>query len=113
MNRLRGLMEGQGLAEYAFMLSLVAVVVAFVLVLVGPQIGMIFSNLHEVGFVEIADSGSEDLGAGEPEDEEPVGPPDCYGSLLLPIMVSVMGAAVLSSRLVPKLRDNGLRFGAV
>ena len=35
--------EGQGLVEYALILFLVAVVVIAILVLLGPQIGNIFS----------------------------------------------------------------------
>jgi pilus assembly protein Flp/PilA len=35
--------EGQGLVEYALILFLVAVVVIAILVLLGPQIGSVFS----------------------------------------------------------------------
>jgi pilus assembly protein Flp/PilA len=35
--------EGQGLVEYALILFLVAVVVIAILILLGPQIGSIFS----------------------------------------------------------------------
>lgn len=37
--------EGQGLTEYAFILVLVAVTVLAVLLLLGPAIGNVFSNL--------------------------------------------------------------------
>ncbi len=38
--------EGQGLVEYALILFLVAVVVIAILVLLGPQIGQVFSSVH-------------------------------------------------------------------
>jgi pilus assembly protein Flp/PilA len=38
--------EGQGLVEYALILFLVAVVVIAVLVLLGPQIGSVFSAVN-------------------------------------------------------------------
>jgi pilus assembly protein Flp/PilA len=37
--------EGQGLVEYALILFLVAVVVIAILVLLGPQIGKVFSSV--------------------------------------------------------------------
>jgi pilus assembly protein Flp/PilA len=37
--------EGQGLVEYALILFLVAVVVIAILVLLGPQIGGVFSQV--------------------------------------------------------------------
>ena len=39
--------EGQGLVEYALILVLVAIVVIAVLMLLGPVIGNIFSNIIE------------------------------------------------------------------
>ena len=39
--------EGQGLVEYALILSLVAIVVISVLMLLGPKIGDIFSTIVE------------------------------------------------------------------
>ena len=41
--RTKELKEGQGLVEYALILFLVAVVVIAILILVGPQIGSVFS----------------------------------------------------------------------
>lgn len=38
-------MSGQGLVEYAMIISLVAIIVIVVLVLLGPAIGNIFSNV--------------------------------------------------------------------
>ncbi len=37
--------EGQGLVEYALILFLVAIVVIAILVMLGPQIGSIFSSV--------------------------------------------------------------------
>ncbi len=37
--------EGQGLVEYALILFLVAVVVIAILILLGPQIGGVFSSV--------------------------------------------------------------------
>ena len=37
--------EGQGLVEYALILVLIAVVVIAILVLVGPEVGNIFSSI--------------------------------------------------------------------
>ena len=42
---LMSLEEGQGLVEYAFILLLVALVVIAVLLLLGPQIGNVFSQV--------------------------------------------------------------------
>jgi len=39
--------KGQGLVEYALILVLVAVVVIVILALLGPSIGLIFSNIVE------------------------------------------------------------------
>jgi len=40
------LMRGQGMLEYALIIALVAVVVIAALVLLGPQIASIFSNVN-------------------------------------------------------------------
>jgi pilus assembly protein Flp/PilA len=40
------LMRGQGMLEYALIIALVAVVVIAALVLLGPQIANIFSNVN-------------------------------------------------------------------
>ena len=37
--------EGQGLVEYALIISLVAIIVIVVLAILGPSIGNIFSNV--------------------------------------------------------------------
>lgn len=74
--------RGQGLVEYALILTLVAVVVIAVLALLGPSVGNVFSMIV-IAFT-----------MGDPEP-----PPDCYGSLLLPIMVGVTGLGVGVSHL--------------
>ncbi len=38
--------EGQGLVEYALILFLVAVVVIAILIILGPQIGSVFSAIN-------------------------------------------------------------------
>jgi pilus assembly protein Flp/PilA len=38
--------EGQGLVEYALILFLVAVVVIAILIMLGPQIGSVFSSVY-------------------------------------------------------------------
>ena len=77
--------EGQGLVEYSLILVLVAVVVVAVLGLLGPAVGNIFSVVLE------------------PMVTAPDGPPpECYGSLLLPIMVGTAGVGVGLSYLWPK-----------
>ena len=87
--------KGQGMAEYALILSLVAVVVVLVLAILGPAVGNVYSNI-----LNVADA----YGAsGSPEGEPPPeAPPECYGSLLLPIMISATGAMVALSSLVPR-----------
>ncbi len=39
--------EGQGLVEYALILFLVAVVVIAILIILGPQIGSVFSSVNK------------------------------------------------------------------
>ena len=65
--------KGQGLVEYALILVLIAMVVIVVLGLFGPAIGEVFS--------EVVDA-LEQVSAHEEA------PPDCYGSYLLPLMLS-------------------------
>jgi pilus assembly protein Flp/PilA len=38
--------EGQGLVEYALLLGLIAVVVILILILIGPQIGNLYSQVY-------------------------------------------------------------------
>ena len=79
--------EGQGLVEYALILVLVAVVVVVVLTLVGPAVGNIFSVVVEQ-FTMTEES-----------------PPECYSTLLLPIMMGATGLGVGLSYLLPKKTD--------
>ncbi len=37
--------EGQGLVEYALILALVAIVVIAILIILGPQVGSVFSRV--------------------------------------------------------------------
>ncbi len=111
MFRVRDLMEGQGLTEYAFILTLVALVVLFALVLVGPQIGAVFSQVVNYNPMAVAEASSPDPEPPGPEPEEPSGPPDCYGSALMPLMVGLMGAGLLATHGWSKLRRRPLSFG--
>jgi pilus assembly protein Flp/PilA len=43
--KLRASQRGQGLVEYSLIIALVAIVVIAILVLMGPQIGDIFSTI--------------------------------------------------------------------
>jgi pilus assembly protein Flp/PilA len=45
LERLFNRYRGQGLVEYALIIALVAVVVIGILILLGPAIGSIFSNI--------------------------------------------------------------------
>ena len=80
--------HGQDLAEYALLLGLIAVVVMVAVAAFGLSLeGMFFG---------LANTWSEVVAMVEPEpepepDPEPEPVPDCYGSLLLPIMVAVAG----------------------
>jgi pilus assembly protein Flp/PilA len=72
--KILGRTRGQGLVEYALILTLVAMVVIAVLSLLGPSVGNVFSMV--VCLLT---------------QENTVHPPYSYGSLLLPIMVGVTG----------------------
>ena len=45
LKRRRGSERGQGLVEYALIIALVAVIVIAILIVLGPQIGQIFSTI--------------------------------------------------------------------
>jgi pilus assembly protein Flp/PilA len=47
LERLFSRERGQGLVEYALIIALVAVVVIGILILLGPAIGSIFSNIQQ------------------------------------------------------------------
>ena len=38
--------QGQGLVEYALIIALIAIVVIAILILLGPQIGAVFSQIY-------------------------------------------------------------------
>lgn len=77
--------KGQGLVEYGLILVLVAIAIVAALAFLGPQVGDIFSQVMEP------------MGPNP----EP-GPGECYGSLLLPILVGTTGVGVGVSYLLPK-----------
>ena len=80
--KILGRKRGQALVDYGLILVLVAMVVVVVLSVLGPSVGNVFSMI---------------VGALTYQAEDP--PPDCYGSLLLPIMVGVTGFGVGVSHL--------------
>jgi pilus assembly protein Flp/PilA len=47
LNRMHRRERGQGLVEYALIIALIAVVVIGILILLGPAIGSIFSNIQQ------------------------------------------------------------------
>ena len=85
--------EGQGLVEYGLILVLVAIVVIAALMMVGPAVGNIFSTIVK----ELAK---------ETSSHQP--PPECYGSLLLPIMIGTTGLGLGISYLLPNKPARGL-----
>ena len=87
--------KGQGLTEYAMILALVAIVVIFALALLGPAVGGAFSNI-------LMAAGAPPTATPEGAPEPPEPPPECYGSLLLPIMVGSTGLIVGISSMWPK-----------
>lgn len=82
--------DGQDLAEYAILIGLIAIVVMVAVALLGVNLSTLFAEL------------GIELGTRLDPDPEPV--PDCYGSLLLPIMVGITGLATAISRWLPKQR---------
>ena len=80
--------HGQDLAEYALLLGLIAVVVMVAIAAFGLSLEGMFFGLANT-WTEIVAMIAPDP---EPDPEpEPDPVPDCYGSLLLPIMVAVAG----------------------
>lgn len=66
--KLLGSVRGQGVAEYAVLLILVAVVVGGILVIPGPQVGTFFGRITRKLPMDVSESGE---GGGPP--------PDWYG----------------------------------
>jgi Flp pilus assembly pilin Flp len=88
--------HGQDLAEYALLLGLIAVVVMIAVAAFGLSLDGMFVTLAKTCSEVVA------MIAPEPEPEpEPEPVPECYGSLLLPIMVAVAGMAAALSRWQP------------
>jgi Flp pilus assembly pilin Flp len=80
--------NGQGLFEYALLLALVAIVVILLVASLGTWVNSTFSKiLNPLG-----------TDSGQPSDP----PPECYNSLLLPIMVGATGLGVGLARWFPK-----------
>jgi Flp pilus assembly pilin Flp len=101
--------HGQDLAEYALLLGLIAVVVAVSVAAFGISIEDVFVGLAHTVAEVVAMSETDPEPEPEPE-PDPV--PDCYGSLLLPIMVAVAGLGATVSHLRPRqpalAPENGL-----
>jgi len=87
--------QGQGLTEYALILSLVAVVVIVILALLGPAISNVY---NQVVFALNASGGPSQVGPG--------GPADCYGSFLMPVMVGTAGTVMLVMHYFPPKKSN-------
>ena len=85
MKKLLTHVHGQDLAEYALLLGGIALVVLIAVTTFGDA-------LHDV-FQHVADET-----VNMKPHTTPAAPPDCYGSVLLPIMVAVSGAAATVSR---------------
>jgi pilus assembly protein Flp/PilA len=83
--------KGQGIIEYALMLVLVSIVVVVLLGVIGDRVNSTFSKV---------------AGAFQAEPDEirqpPDSPPECYSSLLLPIMVTATGLGVSISTRFPR-----------
>ena len=90
--------RGQGLVEYALILVLVAVVVIVVLAVLGPEIGNVFSQIADV-MDRVAQKAPAETPDPETDPESP--PPECYGTLLLPIMLAASGLLTFLSRFIP------------
>lgn len=84
--------RGQGLVEYALILVLVSLAAILALQLLGPTVGNVFSTIN-YALARVLDY------AGGGVDPEAETPPECYGTLLLPIMVFTSGTiAAVSNR---------------
>jgi Flp pilus assembly pilin Flp len=90
--------HGQDLAEYALLLGLIAVVVMVAIAAFGVSLEALFAGLANT-WIEIVAMISPDPEPDPEPEPEPV--PDCYGSLLLPIMVAVAGLGATVSRWWP------------
>ena len=91
--------KGQGLAEYALIISIVAFIIIVVLALLGPAIGNVYSTL----IYTFQPPAAEVPEPGETIEPPGNGPPECYGSLLLPIMVGCAGAIFALANWLPRI----------
>lgn len=88
--------KGQGLVEYALILILVALASIIALQMFGSTIGNVFSTIN-YALTRVLEY-SEDVAEGITPDIDET-PPECYGTLLLPIMVLTSGGiAAISNR---------------
>jgi len=84
--------EGQGLTEYALLLVLIALVVIVILMILGPSVGNVFSNIV-ASFDEFTGGGGEDINVTNVETDCP-GPTSC--TLTVSIGISQAGQYTLS-----------------
>ena len=87
--------RGQGLVEYALILVLVSLAAILALQLLGPTVGNVFSTINYALSRVLEYAG----GGVDPAAETP---PECYGTLLLPIMVFASGAISAVSNRFPR-----------
>jgi hypothetical protein len=90
LKRISELVAGHGLVEYSRILMPVAIIVTGAWAVLGPTIGEMFDQ------VVLALT-------RPPEVEPPPAPPECYGSLLLPIVMAITGLGLGVSYLLPPL----------
>lgn len=89
--------RGQGLVEYALILVLISLVSIIALQLLGPNVGNVFSTIN-YALTRVLEY-TADIEAGEEPSTET--PPECYGTLLLPIMVLASGTIASVSNRFP------------
>ena len=89
--------RGQGLVEYALILVLVAIVVIVILAVLGPEIGNVFSGVVSA-LEQVSERAAATPEASGPESEPP---PECYGTLLLPIMLAATAMVTVLTRFLP------------
>jgi pilus assembly protein Flp/PilA len=78
-------MKGQGLVEYALILVLVAVVVIAVLLILGPNIGAVFSKVNS-DLVDVGGGGGGNPPSNPPPASTPTTPPDTHLTFICPAM---------------------------
>jgi pilus assembly protein Flp/PilA len=114
--------KGQGLIEYALILTLISILVIVILALMGPAIGNVYSQILDAGSLvnpAAAQSGTGGGGGGggpptpgpAPPSPPPGGPPpECYSSLLLPLMLGSAGAVFVASTCLTRLTGRKRRW---